>query len=258
MEWTRSETLALAAQQCTLCFGLGMRLVRLGKSEPCYCVQRSVFRLCYSKYRRCAEECLYGNPVRHSRPTPNARNVWSFTNEDFALDFELIARRALKDRPIDLQVFNLHFVRGGDWKVCTRALKIDRGDFFHAVYRAEQIAGRAMRETLPFPLYPIDEYFNSSKKVRVPRLKLHQKPQPLCPPLIVNNTLGSLEKAIKKLWPDSVTINKSVKESLMPANDGAQVHSAQYQIAEEFFNKKISPPGPRESAALPPSELEAA
>jgi hypothetical protein len=39
---------------------------------------------------------------------------------------------------------------------------MDRGNFFHAVYRIQQQLGRAFRETKPFALFPLDEYFGGT------------------------------------------------------------------------------------------------
>jgi hypothetical protein len=38
-------------------------------------------------------------------------------------------------------------------------LKIDRGTFFHEVYRIEQLLGRRFADLEPYPLYPVNEYF---------------------------------------------------------------------------------------------------
>ena len=40
------------------------------------------------------------------------------------------------------KIFRYHFLLGADWKLCARKLGIDRGNFFHAVYRIEQKLGR--------------------------------------------------------------------------------------------------------------------
>ena len=37
---------------------------------------------------------------------------------------------------------------------------MDRGNFFHAVYRIEQKLGRIFRELEPYPLFPVDDYFH--------------------------------------------------------------------------------------------------
>jgi hypothetical protein len=39
---------------------------------------------------------------------------------------------------------------------------MDRGNFFHAIYRIERILGRAFSEIQPYPLYPLDEYFGGT------------------------------------------------------------------------------------------------
>jgi hypothetical protein len=47
------------------------------------------------------------------------------------------------------RIFRYHFVLGADWRLCTRMLKMDRGNFFHIVYRIQQKVGRAFAETDP-------------------------------------------------------------------------------------------------------------
>ena len=37
---------------------------------------------------------------------------------------------------------------------------MDRGNFFHAVYRIEQKLGKVFRELKPYALFPLDEYFH--------------------------------------------------------------------------------------------------
>jgi hypothetical protein len=38
---------------------------------------------------------------------------------------------------------------------------MERGDFFHAVYRIERKLGKIFADLEPYPLYPLPEYFNS-------------------------------------------------------------------------------------------------
>jgi hypothetical protein len=98
------------------------------------------------------------------------RQAWGRKDEEYVADFILIARRTLT--PEEYKVFNYHFLLGADWRLCTRKLKMDRGTFFHAVYRVQQILGRTFRELEPFGLYPLDEYFcttiNTAEPVRMP------------------------------------------------------------------------------------------
>jgi hypothetical protein len=61
-------------------------------------------------------------------------------------------------------LFKYHFLLGADWKLCCRKLNMDRGNFFHAVYRIEQKLGRVFRELEPYSLFPIDDYLHGPVK----------------------------------------------------------------------------------------------
>jgi hypothetical protein len=81
-------------------------------------------------------------------------------NEEFMADFCLVSRRTLDEN--QYKIFTNHFLLGADWKLCCRKLGMERGAFFHEVYRIEQKLGRTFRELEPFALFPLDEYFNST------------------------------------------------------------------------------------------------
>ena len=73
MQWSRSETLALAQQSCSICYGLGLRPGRGGESTPCNCVFRSIFRACktarhpgYGRRRYCCSRSGGGAPKLNS------------------------------------------------------------------------------------------------------------------------------------------------------------------------------------------------
>ena len=51
MEWNQSEVLALATEKCTTCEGYGMRPTRNGRVTACNCVLRSIFRVCYDRFK---------------------------------------------------------------------------------------------------------------------------------------------------------------------------------------------------------------
>ena len=87
---------------------------------------------------------------------------YSRKDEEYMADFLLVSRRTLD--PADYRIFKYHFLFGADWRLCCRQLKMDRGDFFHAVYRIEQVLGRTFRELQPYGLYPLDEYFASWRR----------------------------------------------------------------------------------------------
>ena len=161
MQWTRSETLALAQQSCTHCYGLGLRPGRAGVSTPCNCVFRAIFRACHARFRQCASKEKYISRVSlEANPGRQRRSVWGLKNEEFMADFCLVSKRTLDES--QHKIFTNHFLLGADWKLCCRKLGMERGAFFHEVYRIEQKLGRTFRELEPFALFPLDEYFNST------------------------------------------------------------------------------------------------
>jgi hypothetical protein len=81
-------------------------------------------------------------------------------DEEFMADFCLVAKRFLS--PLEHKIFKFHFLLGADWKLCCRQMKMDRGDFFHNVYRLEHKLGRIFKELKPYALYPLDEYFGGT------------------------------------------------------------------------------------------------
>jgi hypothetical protein len=90
-------------------------------------------------------------------------------------DFCLVSRRVLDEA--DHRVFRAHFLLGANWKLCCRQLNMDRGNFFHAVYRIEQQLGRAFAELEPYPLFPLDEYFSGMLR-RPPAATAAAAPRP--------------------------------------------------------------------------------
>jgi hypothetical protein len=169
MEWTRSETLALAQQSCSICYGLGLRPGRAGNSAPCNCVFRAIFRACYARFQQCASKEKYISRVSlEANPGRQRRSVWGLKDEEFTADFCLVSRRTLCEG--EHRIFRYHFLLGADWKLCCRKLKLDRGSFFHEVYRIEQKLGKTFRELQPHALFPVDEYFNSTGREEVAQI----------------------------------------------------------------------------------------
>jgi len=182
MNWTRSETLALAQQSCTYCLGLGLRPGRSGVSTPCNCVFRAIFRACYARFRACASKEKYISRVSlEANPGRQRKSVWGLKDEEYIADFCLVSRRTLDDR--EYRIFKYHFLLGADWKLCCRKLNIDRGNFFHDVYRIEQKLGQTFRELEPHALFPLDEYFNGTGRAPVTpispfKVETEQEPTP--------------------------------------------------------------------------------
>lgn len=90
--------------------------------------------------------------------------MWGLKDEEYIADFCLVSRRTLSEP--EYRLFKYHFLLGADWKLCCRKLNIDRGTFFHAVYRIEQKLGRTFRELEPHALFPLDEYFSGTGRTK--------------------------------------------------------------------------------------------
>jgi hypothetical protein len=161
MDWTRSETIALASEQCTICHGDGLRYTPVkGKTAPCNCVLRSIFRACYARFRDCVtkEKQISIVTLQYCESGKGGgRRVWGRRDEEYVADFSLIAKRTLTE--FEHQLFRFHFLLGADWRLCCRRLNMERGLFFHSVYRIQQKLGLTFRELQPYGLFPLDEYF---------------------------------------------------------------------------------------------------
>src|SRR4051812_45467914 len=98
MEWTRSDTLALASNTCTHCRGVGLRVGRAGSIRPCFCVLRAIFRACYGRFKNCLDKAKYVTQVTID-PVPGRENRQSYSrkDEEYVADFCLVTRRCLTD-----------------------------------------------------------------------------------------------------------------------------------------------------------------
>jgi len=96
------------------------------------------------------------------------RQTWGMKDEEYMADFLIVTRRSLD--PSEYTIFNYHYILGADWKLCCRKLGMDRGDFFHEVYRIQRKLGRIYRELQPYSLFPLDEYFGGSVRKNLPRV----------------------------------------------------------------------------------------
>jgi hypothetical protein len=166
MQWDRSNAIGLAKASCTWCEGRGVRQVRRGTETPCNCVYRAVFRACYNRFRECAEGAHMGTVSLEFCRGSEGRRMYSRKREEFMADFCLISQRTLDE--FEQRVFRYHFLLGADWKLCCRQMKLERGVFFHHIYRIQQKLGRAFAETEPYALYPLRDYFSAVvQKARV-------------------------------------------------------------------------------------------
>jgi len=131
------------------------------KESPCNCVFRAAFRACWNRFRQCAATQSYGTGISlEVNQGRDGRRSYSRKREEYMADFCLVAKRTLNWD--EHRVFRFHFLLGADWKLCCRQLSMDRGTFFHCVYRVEKKLGRTFAELKPYPLYPVADYFAGS------------------------------------------------------------------------------------------------
>src|SRR5262245_9457145 len=87
MEWTRSETLALAMHNCTQCHGSGLRIGRKGAVGPCNCVLRAIFRICYDRFIRCVTQERHLSRVSLEPQAGRVRTgTWGRKDEEYIAD----------------------------------------------------------------------------------------------------------------------------------------------------------------------------
>jgi hypothetical protein len=113
---------------------------------------------------------------------------WGMKDEEYMADFCLVSKRALEE--MEYKIFRYHFLLGADWRLCCGRLNIDRGSFFHQLYRIEQKLGRVFRELRPYALFPLDEYFGGRVRKDLPeswqtvvQMPLPERGTPLRAPL---------------------------------------------------------------------------
>ena len=165
----------MAKQTCSHCHGEGLRPSWGSQERPCNCVLRGIFRACHARFRYCASKEKYLSKVTlEPCAGKDRKRTWGRRDEEYMADFCLVSRRYLSDAEYD--IFRFHFLLGADWKLCCRRMKIDRGTFFHSVYRMQQRLGRIYRELEPYSLYPLDEYFGG--KIRKQIANLPPPPEP--------------------------------------------------------------------------------
>ena len=185
MVWNRSNTIALATRKCTTCLGAGLVMSRTGSDTACECVLRSVFLMCYHRFRDCVEKEKYMSKVSleiHSGP--NRRGTWGRKDEEYMADFLQLAQNNLTEE--EFKIFRYKFLLGADWRLCQRKFGMDRGLFFYAVYRIEAKLGKAMAELQPYALYPVRDYFQSAPLKQVAKAfpRRDEKVTPIRPPVI--------------------------------------------------------------------------
>jgi hypothetical protein len=167
-EWGHSEVIALAKEGCTQCRGLGLRNNKQGQESPCHCVFRAIFRACYRKFRTLAQQEKHISRVRLEKliDGKDSKQSWAMKDQEYMADFMIVTRRSLSAD--EYRLFSFHYLLGADWKLCCKRLNMERGDFFHELYRLQQRLGRVYRELEPYALFPLDEYFGGTVRTKGP------------------------------------------------------------------------------------------
>lgn len=99
-------------------------------------------------------------------PRGGGRTTWGRKEEEYVADFLLVSRRHLN--PAEYQVFRFHFLLGAGNRLSCQRLGLERGEFYHMVYRIMRRLGRVYRELKPYALYPLDEYFHGRTENTTP------------------------------------------------------------------------------------------
>lgn len=132
----------LARAKCAHCDGAG----RIA-SALCGCVLRGVFRICLARFHACGD---YATPRGWQRFTRDA---------EYRVDFLHAIERALDPR--DLRVFRGRFVEEREPESAAKHAGLSRGNLFHACYRVEAEAARALIAT---GIYPPERYFDGATR----------------------------------------------------------------------------------------------
>lgn len=177
MQWDRSKTIGLAKVSCSYCHGYGLRFARKGKEIPCQCVFRAIFRACYNRFQECVENGHHTSTVTlefcHGA---EGHRTYSRKREEFMADFCLVSERVLED--FEQKIFHYHYLLGADCTLCCRRLGVDRGTYYHFIYKIQEKLGRTFAELKPYALFPLDEYFSGMIRRQPPA-----SPSPLRPSL---------------------------------------------------------------------------
>jgi hypothetical protein len=125
-------------------------------------VYRSIFRICHERFKVSAQRKeSIGRPSLEHTSSIHTRMNWARKHEEYVADFLIVTKRTLNES--EYKIFNYHFILGADWKLCCRKLNMDKGTFFHALYRIMVKLGRTFVDLEPYALYPIHEYFHGER-----------------------------------------------------------------------------------------------
>jgi hypothetical protein len=156
--YLRGLALSLGQIYCAACHGTGQTQGRANLQVLCQCVKRQVFRIVFKCYLR-----LDGQPATPQYELTKNGMIYGLPGIEFRADFESTALRVLTEE--EHRIYRYHFLLEADWRLCCRKLRMDRGTFFHAVYRIQQKMGAELLAMQPASMFPTSNYFRSHHRV---------------------------------------------------------------------------------------------
>lgn len=163
--YTRSDDIALADSHCAVCDGVGQVPTKWG-IDTCPCVHRTVFQICLNKWRTIVDleqmEQKTSTAVHRTSDGKSSSMSFGRPREEYVADFEALAKRTLDAR--GMFILRCHLLYGAPWFEVAPKLGLNKGNFYHEVYRVRAKLGRVFRDVRPYPLYPLDEYFGGTTR----------------------------------------------------------------------------------------------
>jgi hypothetical protein len=162
---------------------------RTADKAVCSCVYRRVCSDVIRRFRYAASGLHVGpHPINldHVTSPGYGKHARWIQESDYVADVTLMARRTLD--PDAYKLFRLYHVQGLDIRVCAQRLGIHSQECFRRVQDIEAQLGKAFKETLPYPLWPMRRYFDQYQpggarpSCAVPAARIQER-GPLRPPL---------------------------------------------------------------------------
>lgn len=125
---------------CPRCVGFGSYSAK-GHLKPCSCSTLFIFRMVTTIYLLLRDY------------QGNCSHFGSYAATEFLADVSSVSRACATPA-----IFHDHIVNGKPYAECCRRLSVNRGTFFHSLYRMEDELGQLY---LKEGLYPIYDYFRT-------------------------------------------------------------------------------------------------
>ena len=151
-----TDQIALAKTGCMHCNGIGRR-----DGAICTCVHWNIFNIVWTKLRYCAAgyHCLRPIPLDHFADGGGSKLGQRMQSAEFIADVALTAKRTLSED--DYRLFRFRYLLGASANMCAARLGMDLEPCVQRLQDIEARLGQAFRDTHPYALYPLDDYFRT-------------------------------------------------------------------------------------------------